>query len=340
MSTQRIMRRGFRVSETVCLAPPHWLCRFSITMTFSANAWSLTLRTEKITFCPSSRTRRFITSDEMKGTLEPSRPSIIPNPCTSIFFTIPVIVSVQNLYVVELTVALSPPSTLAASQPLRVVGGQHRSSPHGEVFVVSADLGELPHHGRIEPAVLGFGIESLQGFFGRESSPVRAIGSQCIVDVRDLQNSRFQRNGFSAKAIRIPTPVHFFMMMSDHRQDSAKRLERRADFFSNNRMLLHDSSFFRVQRTGFKKNAFWHVNFSNVVEPTGDAEFVQVVVSQTEAFSQLLCICHQTLRVAIPQVLFRVHAARQRKHCGLRLLIHVFLESQERLNASEEIPER
>src|SRR5438105_4979970 len=63
-------------------------------MTFSANAWSLTLRTEKITFCPGSRTRRFKTSDEMKGTLEPSAPSIIPNPWASIFFTIPVILSV------------------------------------------------------------------------------------------------------------------------------------------------------------------------------------------------------------------------------------------------------
>src|SRR5260370_17508203 len=30
----------------------------------------------------------------MKGTLEPSAPSIIPNPCASIFFTIPIILSV------------------------------------------------------------------------------------------------------------------------------------------------------------------------------------------------------------------------------------------------------
>src|SRR6266478_1329976 len=96
-------------------------------------------------------------------------------------------------------------------------------------------------------------------------------------------------------------------------------------------MLLHDSSLLGVQGPGFKKNAFWHVNFSYVVEPTGDAEFVQVVVSKTEAFSQLFCVCHQTLRVPIAQVLFRVDAARQCKHCGLRLLIHVFLESQERL---------
>ena len=59
--------------ETVCHAPPHQFYRSPITMTFSANAWSLTLRTEKITFCPGSRTRRFKTSDEMKGTLEPPK---------------------------------------------------------------------------------------------------------------------------------------------------------------------------------------------------------------------------------------------------------------------------
>src|SRR5258708_34576967 len=105
-------------------------------------------------------------------------------------------------------------------------------------------------------------------------------------------------------------------------------------------MFLHDSSFFGVQRTGFEKNAFWHVNFSYVVEPTGDEEFVQVVVSKTEAFSQLLYVCHKTLRVPIAQVLFRVDTARQRKHCGLGLLIHVFLESQQSLDAPEEIPMR
>ena len=107
-------------------------------------------------------------------------------------------------------------------EPLRVVGGQHCSSPDREVFAVSADLGELQHHGCIEPAVPGFGIKSLQGFFGMESSPVRTIGSQCIVNVGDLQNSRFQRNGLASKAIRIAAPVHLFMMMPDHWEDSAK----------------------------------------------------------------------------------------------------------------------
>src|SRR6266478_2933248 len=236
--------------------------------------------------------------------------------------------------------SLNVPSVLTNGEPLRVVGGQHCSSPRGEVFAVSADLGELQHHGCIEPAVPGFGIESLQGFFGMESSPVRTIGSQCVVDVSDLQNSRFQRNGLSAKAIGIAAAVHLFVMMPDHGEDSAKRLERRANFFSNHRMLLHDSSLLGVQGPGFKKNAFWHVYFSYVVKPTGNAEFVQVFVSKTKAFSQLLRVCHQTLRVAIPQVLFRVDAARQRKHCGSGLLIHVFLEPQQSLDAPEQFPMR
>src|SRR5436190_7701308 len=34
----------------------------------------------------------------MKGTLEPSAPSIIPNPCASIFFTIPLILSVLDVH--------------------------------------------------------------------------------------------------------------------------------------------------------------------------------------------------------------------------------------------------
>src|SRR5260221_10915973 len=66
-------------------------------MTFWANALSLTLRTEKTTFCPGSRPWRFITSDRTKGSLEPSAPSIIPNPCASIFLTIPTILSVLRV---------------------------------------------------------------------------------------------------------------------------------------------------------------------------------------------------------------------------------------------------
>src|SRR5207249_7988189 len=61
------------VSPKLFVTHRYQLCLSPTTMTFSANAWSLTLRTEKITFCPGSRTRRFKTSDEMKGTLEPPK---------------------------------------------------------------------------------------------------------------------------------------------------------------------------------------------------------------------------------------------------------------------------
>ena len=48
--------------------------------------------------------------------------------------------------------------------------------------------------------------------------------------------------------------MHLFMTMPDHWQDSAKRLERLADIFSGDGMLLHNSSFFRIQEPGVQKD--------------------------------------------------------------------------------------
>src|SRR5260370_35214442 len=104
--------------------------------------------------------------------------------------------------------------------------------------------------------------------------------------------SRFHRDGFFSQGIPIPTAIHFFMVVPYRREDAAKRLERRAHSFSNHRMLLHNPSFFRIQRTGFKKNAFWHVNFPYVMKPTRNAEFLQVFFTKTETLSQFLCACH------------------------------------------------
>src|SRR6267378_3392693 len=184
--------------------------------------------------------------------------------------------------------------------PLRIVGGQHRSLPHGEVLVLSAHLRKLQYHGSIEPAFFSFAEKNLQRFLRRESSPVRTMGSQCIVNVRDLQNSRFQRNGLSAKSIWIAAPIHFFMMMPYHRENAAKRLYWRAHFFSYDRMLPYHFRFFRVQRSGFKKDAFWHANLPYIVKPAREAEFLQVSFSKAEVFSQLFRVLHETIRVAIP----------------------------------------
>src|SRR5437899_12730670 len=128
-----------------------------------------------------------------------------------------------------------------------------------------AHLRELPGHGSIEPAIPGLGEENLQRVFGRKSSPVGAVGRERIIDVHDLQNSGLQWNGFSAKAIRIPAAVHSFMMMPYHREDAAKRLERRAHFFSDHRMLPNDFRFFHVQSPGFKKDVVRHGDFSYVM---------------------------------------------------------------------------
>jgi len=78
------------------------------------------------------------------------------------------------------------------------------------------------------------------------------------------------------------------MMMPYHREDAAKRLERRAHFFPNNRMFAHDPGFFRVQRPGLQKDVLGHRDFPYVVKPAGHADFLQVLFSKTKAFSQLL----------------------------------------------------
>ena len=82
--------------------------------------------------------------------------------------------------------------------PLGVVGRQHRMAPDREVVIVFGNLRKLPDRVRIEPAVPRFGKKSLQGFFGRKGAAVRTLGGESIIDIRNLQNPRLQRDVFSA----------------------------------------------------------------------------------------------------------------------------------------------
>src|SRR5260370_34713899 len=128
------------------------------------------------------------------------------------------------------------------------------------------------------------------------------------------------------------------MMIPYHRKAPPERLERRAHPFSNDRMLPHDSHFFRVQRSRFEKDAVWHSDFSYVMKPAGNSQFLKILLLKTDAFPQQLGVRQETLRVAIPHGLFRINGPRQRKHHGLRLLVHVVFEAQESLDAAQGIP--
>src|SRR6267154_3559439 len=60
-------------------------------------------------------------------------------------------------------ISLSARKNVINDAPLRIVGGQHCSSPHWEVFAFSADSRKLPHQGSIKPAILGLPAQSSQG---------------------------------------------------------------------------------------------------------------------------------------------------------------------------------
>src|SRR6266849_8684793 len=217
-------------------------------------------------------------------------------------------------------------------ESLGEVGGQHRSAPHGEKFVVFVDPRELQDYGRIEPALLGFAEEYLQRLFVTKGATIGAIGGQRIVNVRDLQEPGFQRDSISAKAVWIPAAIHFFMMMANDGENGAKRLEGRADFFADDGMLAHDLCFHSVQRAGLKKDTFRYGKFADVVKPAGDAEFLHIFLAKAKTFSQLLGVGHKKVRVAVAEVSLGIDAARQRKERGLSLLVHIGFEAQESLD--------
>src|SRR5438552_478026 len=155
--------------------------------------------------------------------------------------------------------------------PLRVVGSQHRSSSHRKVFAFSADSRKFPHQGSIEPGIRGLPAQSFQGILRGKRVPVRTIGDQRVVNVRNLENPRHQRYFISGEAIRIPASVHSLMVMPNPRQDAAQRFQRRTDARSNGRMLLHNLHFFHSQRPGLQENLVRYRYFSNVVKQAGNS---------------------------------------------------------------------
>src|SRR5260370_32921910 len=116
------------------------------------------------------------------------------------------------------------------------------------------------------------------------------------------------------------------MMIPYHRKDPPERLERRAHPFSNDRMLPHDSHFFRVQRSRFEKDAVWHSDFSYVMKPAGNSQFLKILLLKTDAFPQQLGVRQETPRVAIHHGFVRTNAPRQRKPHALLLLVTIMFE--------------
>ena len=128
-----------------------------------------------------------------------------------------------------------------------------------------ADLPKFPNQPRVEPALRRLPAKNFQGFLRSKPSPVRPVFDQRIIDVRNLQDARLERDFFAAQPVRVAASVHPFMVMPDHRKDSPKRFQWRADFFSRDGMLPHDLGLFGVQPLRFEKNTVGNGHFPNVV---------------------------------------------------------------------------
>ena len=124
------------------------------------------------------------------------------------------------------------------------------------------------------------------------------------------------------------------MVMPDHWQDAAQRLQRGADALPNNGMLPDDLGLFRVQCGGLEKNLIWHGHFSDIVKQACDPQLLQFFFRQTHTAAEMHGVLCYPVGVPVHERMFRFDAAGQRKHHGLRLFIDIRLEPQERLHAA------
>src|SRR5207302_11378528 len=115
---------------------------------------------------------------------------------------------------------------------------KHRGLHHGFQFV---------HKRTIPPTLLYFLAYESKSAFRRHRFAIRTICSKGVVNIHDLQNSGRQRDRVAFQTVRVPTAVHFLVVVTDNRQNGSKRLEWRADTGPDNRVLLHDLALFGCQ---------------------------------------------------------------------------------------------
>jgi hypothetical protein len=172
-----------------------------------------------------------------------------------------------------------------------------------------------------------------------EGFAVRAIRGQSVIDVRDLKDPGFEGNSFTAQSVGIAAAIHFFMMVTNDRENGAKRFERCADLFAGDRMFANDADFCGVERAGLEKDMFRNSNFADIVQPAGDAELENVFVAKAETSSQELGVVQKEIGMAVAEILFRVDAVGEGEKSGSSLFVHIGFEAKKSLDALKGVPE-
>ena len=119
---------------------------------------------------------------------------------------------------------------------------------------VFMNLHKCADESRIAPAGIGFFFQQVERLVGRKCRLIRTRADECVVNIRNLQHARQQRDLFSTQAVRIAVAVPALMMMPDDGQHGSQRLHRPADFLSAGRMAAHDHPFFGAQLSGFEQD--------------------------------------------------------------------------------------
>lgn len=209
-----------------------------------------------------------------------------------------------------------------------------------ETIACLAQSAEFPNQPWVEPSQRRFPAKNLQGFLGAKSCPVRAVFDQRVIDVRNLQDARLERDLFAAQAVWVAASVHSFMVMPDHRKDPSKRLQRRADFFSRDGMLPHEFGLFGAQTLRFEKNTVGNGHFPDVVKQAAQPQFLQLFFRHSEVLPELRGIIRKVAGVVVRYGVFCFDAARQSKNHRLGLFVNIVLQPQESFDAAQRVAQR
>src|SRR5882762_9554906 len=134
----------------------------------------------------------------------------------------------------------------------------------------------------IPPAAFYFFPYDGEGLFRRESLAIGPVRSERVVDVGDLKDARGEWNLFALQAVRVPGAVLLFVVVANDRQHIAKGSKWGANSFTYDRVLLHDFSFFRSQRSRFEQDVLRHGQLTYIVHETASAESDAQVLGQSE----------------------------------------------------------
>ena len=90
----------------------------------------------------------------------------------------------------------------------------------GSSTAVADHVPEFAEEPLVPPPQLRLVVHNLQSFFRWNSGSVGAVCSERVVNIRQLQDARCERNFLAGNPVGIPRSIALFMVMPDNWQNS------------------------------------------------------------------------------------------------------------------------